>query len=1030
MNVTGVPKRLAAMTAVVLTTVLIWVAPGVAQSIIREQGGEWSAAVIAAPSNTSARPSKSRRATKVRRTPSVLEIALTWPGAIIVPERKPRISEKTALSGPNEQPDHPADSTRVSTISKLVETSTVRAPRKASPFALRRREDNTTARHDFPIKQNGDLLAPASVATASTTLAAFSDTQSEKSDQLVEFGPPSPDPSQRRRLVAQAPAITPLPQRLDANEPSPETEPQKPRAQVTSTNGATVVASEKAASVVLEHDAQMTSWSAQVDAAAKTIADENASDSVLLNIPPAMDKLRSEVRPFLDSMKSSLDAARKRLEKLGPEPKSDDAPEFDDVTNKRSATTQEVAAYDGLIKQGDVLLVRANQLTEQSNTRRRDRFAERLLSPAHLYYTKALWTRAVQILPDQFSATATRLTVWLKGALARSPANTAMLFGIPFLVLGLVLLLRRGFWRANMLPVVPGTELTSTPRGHRALVASVRTSLPWLVALAVIYPVAGFAFGASADAQFALLRFLIPCAGAIILFTLARHACLVREREWRLIGRGGPGAKRIYAIFVALILVWLSDQLLTQAELLLTPPYPLTVLRTVIVAILYAALLFLLLLVPLANVTTETTTRYRGWPRWLFFVLAIVVMAIVIATMAGYVTLARFIGAQVVATGGVLFTMLLLHLSAEHVSAANISSERTAAEEAQSAGSPVGVLRVLTGLVLDMAILAVGVPLLLLQWGFDWTEVQGWLKAAFFGFQVGGLTISLQTVLTAMLLFGAGLVSTRIVQRWFTRRARLTGRLRNGVGDSIRMGLGYAGFIVSALLAFSFLGLSFANFAIVAGALSVGIGFGLQSIFNNFVSGLIMLVERPIKLGDWISVGSAQGYVRKINVRATEIETIDKQSVLVPNSEFISGAITNWMYDDRVGRLNIPVGVAYGSDVEKVRDILLGVAKDHSEVLNHPAPSVIFTSFGDSALNFNLRAYLRDVEMRLRVSSDLHFAITHAFAEQNIEIPFPQRDINIKGLDQIRETLAGTAPAEQPSEIVDFPGRTNVSSTE
>jgi len=195
-------------------------------------------------------------------------------------------------------------------------------------------------------------------------------------------------------------------------------------------------------------------------------------------------------------------------------------------------------------------------------------------------------------------------------------------------------------------------------------------------------------------------------------------------------------------------------------------------------------------------------------------------------------------------------------------------------------------------------------------------------------------------------------------------------------------------------------GVEFTNLAIIAGALSVGIGFGLQNIVNNFVSGLILLVERPIRTGDWIMVGSTEGYVKKISIRSTQIQTFDRADVIVPNSELISGQVTNWMLSDPWGRVRVPVGVAYGSDTARVMEILLDVANKHPLVItNYPGvgqPRALFRAFGDSSLDFELRCFIRDVDKRLATISDLNLAIDAAFREAGIEIPFPQRDLHFR----------------------------------
>jgi len=223
------------------------------------------------------------------------------------------------------------------------------------------------------------------------------------------------------------------------------------------------------------------------------------------------------------------------------------------------------------------------------------------------------------------------------------------------------------------------------------------------------------------------------------------------------------------------------------------------------------------------------------------------------------------------------------------------------------------------------------------------------------------------------------------------------GRIDSGVRNSIRTGIGYAGIALAALVGVSAAGIDLSNFALVAGALSLGIGFGLQNVVSNFVSGLILLAERPFKAGDWIVAGGVEGTVKRVNVRATEIETFQRQTVIMPNSELINAAVGNWTHRNSLGRVEIAVGVAYGSDVKRVRDILAELAGAHELVIKNPEPAVIFKDFGASSLDFELRMYLYDISNVMVVQNDLRFRIYEAFEREGIEIPFPQRDINIKG---------------------------------
>ena len=275
------------------------------------------------------------------------------------------------------------------------------------------------------------------------------------------------------------------------------------------------------------------------------------------------------------------------------------------------------------------------------------------------------------------------------------------------------------------------------------------------------------------------------------------------------------------------------------------------------------------------------------------------------------------------------------------------------------------------------------------------------------GFDIGDFRIIPSRFLWAVLIFGiivilSGWVRSQLENNWL----RMT-TMGSGARDAMVTIIGYIMFLIALLAGLSAAGFDFGNIAIVAGALSVGIGFGLQNIVNNFVSGLILLFERPIRKGDWIVVGTTEGYVKDIHIRSTIIQTFDRSDVIVPNSELISNQVTNWVLSNDIGRAVIPVGVAYGSDTGQVRDILLAIAEENEDVIKTgsvPKPIVLFRAFGDSSLNFELRVFLNDVDSRIRVVSDINFAIDKAFREASVEIPFPQRDLHVKSLPENYKT--------------------------
>jgi potassium efflux system protein len=236
-----------------------------------------------------------------------------------------------------------------------------------------------------------------------------------------------------------------------------------------------------------------------------------------------------------------------------------------------------------------------------------------------------------------------------------------------------------------------------------------------------------------------------------------------------------------------------------------------------------------------------------------------------------------------------------------------------------------------------------------------------------------------------------------VVQRWLNTAFLPATDLDAGLRNSILTAAGYFGIIVSGAVAFSYLGLSLDRLAIVAGALSVGIGFGLQSIVNNFVSGLILLWERPIRVGDLVVVGDGEGYVRRINVRATEIETFDRSTVIVPNSSLISGVVKNRVRSDRTGRVIAPVSVPRTADPVRAAEIIVECARAHADVLREPPPRVLFKKIGDAWFEFDLVCFVADVNFQARVQSELNFALFQCLTAEHIIAPpgTPTLDVHL-----------------------------------
>jgi small-conductance mechanosensitive channel len=263
-------------------------------------------------------------------------------------------------------------------------------------------------------------------------------------------------------------------------------------------------------------------------------------------------------------------------------------------------------------------------------------------------------------------------------------------------------------------------------------------------------------------------------------------------------------------------------------------------------------------------------------------------------------------------------------------------------------------------------------------------------------FKLSNTPVSLLSILIFTLGLSITVTAGRLVRAAATR---YLDKRRSGPGASYALGriAQYIVVLAGLLVCLDTLGVDLSTLAALGAMLSVGIGFGLQNITQNFISGIILLIERPIQKGDFVVVGDIVGTVIEIEMRATKVLSRDGVAMIVPNSEFISGRVFNQSHPTTRKRVRIGVGVAYGSDTGLVRDTLLAVALTHPQVLKTPEPIVLFRNFGDSSLDFELAVWLDAPDKEPIIMSDLRFEIDRAFREKRIEIPFPQREVRVRG---------------------------------
>ena len=494
----------------------------------------------------------------------------------------------------------------------------------------------------------------------------------------------------------------------------------------------------------------------------------------------------------------------------------------------------------------------------------------------------------------------------------------------------------------------------------------------------------------------------------VVVNALISAALSPSDHRWRLISASNAAAVRISGLVLTIALIYGVGTFLQVSAILFkapdSPRVALTMFPNTAIVLLVAAILQTRLREPsIEGLPSSSWLRLLRLPAWL------IAIAIFASGAAGYLYLSRFIAQQLIVTGAILTIVYLLLLWADGVSQAMGSDSsgtgRWLASKGKLDQSSRQRLSVPVSLLLKFAVLLGAIPLILNQWQFSWPDIFEFYRQLFYGFHIGNTQVSLAAMLASIVVFTLGYFAAKFFQQWLDNQVLKPAGLSGGLRNSIRTGVGYIGISAAALMALSYAGFNLSNLAIVAGALSVGIGFGMQSVVSNFVSGLILLAERPIKIGDLVVAGGEEGYVRKISVRSTEIETFDGANVLIPNSFFISEKVKNWTLRNNTGRVAIHVGVAHGTDPRQVKAILLQVAAAHPAVMRAPAPAVDFEDIGGNALEFKLYAFVYDLNASGKVRSDLRMAILDAFHAESIALATQQSDIMLRDMDWLRDAV-------------------------
>ena len=729
---------------------------------------------------------------------------------------------------------------------------------------------------------------------------------------------------------------------------------------------------------------------AKTDDLEKKIQQDATDDAALVEIRLQLQGLSQQSLESALAFRSRTADINKRLEQLGPVPAEGQPAESDIVATEREALGSEKAEINAVISSAQTLSIRISGLIDQIATIRSNLFRSLLTKRYTLAdtFSGKVFEDARSDLTRFYGAISSWLAFAFKFKFQAVLAAT-------FMALGLAAVLMVGGRRVfgRMFVADPAAEDPSYL--SRLSVTFWSTLLP-TAALIVFLASTIFFFNYYNVLRGDIGVFLNALAALIaVVFCvnrLANAALSPSLPNWRLIPVESVPARWLVRLATAMALVIGVNGFFSVVNQQMSSPLSLTIARSFLATMVFSVILILMGLVRPFRTNDGV---WKPWPAWLRYSAFALGLFTIGAALLGYIGLAIFVSLQVVVTGTILVTAYIGFLSARAIGAeggfGGSSIGRWLTEKGNVEETTLDQLGLAVSVALNLMIVVVFLPLILLMWGFQPGDIQAWGYKLATGLTIGSATISVTGILSGIVVFVIGYFLTRWFQGWLDGSVMARGKVDTGVRNSIRLAVGYAGMALAALVGISAAGIDLSNLALVAGALSLGIGFGLQNVVSNFVSGLILLAERPFKVGDWIVAGDVSGTVKKISVRATEIETFQRQSVILPNSNLINNAVGNWTHRNKLGRIEIKVGVAYGTDVKRVHEILIEIARGHPLVLKNPEPFVLFANFGTAALEFEIRVFLADINYGSSVQNDIRFAIIELFDKENIEIPSTAR---------------------------------------
>lgn len=712
----------------------------------------------------------------------------------------------------------------------------------------------------------------------------------------------------------------------------------------------------------------------------------------------ALSDVRAKARDLGREVDGPLAEVTKQVEELGPlpGPGKTDPPA---IALKRSTLSGQLDRLQGLRKQMDLMALEAEQAEARVTELQREQFLQRIFSYERSIADPRLWrdmlagaTSFVDIASQRVRASWSTRTVQSQPlSLIIFPAGMLLLWLVTNRILPIIF--------SHLLPAAaakPG-EMTGLAKLWSAVWNGMKFVLFAVLGLGFLrlsLLAAGYLPGSSETIFTAVFN---GVASAIISAGLLYVVCAPGRPERRLVAVGEHAARTLPVLAGLASFADETGDNLQQLASSFSLPVSYVVGHSAVIALLLIVFLtFALLLVrgeAAKNLSDAQTPYFLVWILRLMPVTWLLLVIAALALISGFVALSYFVASNLLSSLLIIVAIGIVH--------ALINAFCASLSEPNS--GPGQLLRRFTGwsestisrtalffrTIADVVLTIIAVIILVGMWTDVLFDTYSIFAAVRDGFSIGSIYVAPVALAIGIAVLVVGVLLTRSIAKWLEYRVLADTQLDPGVRNSIESATSYAGYLLAAILALTATGVDFTNVALIAGALGVGIGLGLQSIVNNFVSGLILLAERPIRVGDWVVTKAGEGVVKKINVRATEIETFDNATIIVPNSNLISDAVMNWTHRDTVGRFNVPLSVAHGTDPKLVQETLLQIAQDHPKVMRHPAPQVHLSRISPLSLDFDLRGYTQHVFDAVHIASDIRIALTQKLPKKMLLIQPP-----------------------------------------